>query len=54
MLSGNPYLPVDRVIERAERAAAGASSARSAHERAKKALREQLGPGVFVELPSAN
>jgi hypothetical protein len=54
MLSGTPYLPVDRVIERAERAADGASSARSAHERVKKALRDQLGPGVFVALPFPN
>jgi len=50
-LSGTPYLALDRVIARAERAAVKASSDAEARRIVLDVLRKQLGPGVVVELP---
>jgi hypothetical protein len=50
-LSGTPYLALDRVIARAERAAAQASSEDAARRVVREVLRKQLGPGVIVQLP---
>ena len=50
-LSGTPYLALDRVIARAERAALQASSEEAAHRIVREVLRKQLGPGVIVQLP---
>ena len=52
-LSGTPYLAMDRLIARAERAAVEASSDSEARRIVRKVLRTQLGPGVIVELPEA-
>lgn len=52
-LSGSPYLALDRVIARAERAAVQASSQRAARRIVRQVLRKQLGPGVIVQLPDA-
>ena len=52
-LSGTPYLALDRVIARAERAAAQTSSGSAARRVVRKVLRKQLGPGVIVELPDS-
>jgi hypothetical protein len=54
MISGTPYLALDRVLSRTERAAAGADTDADAVRAVRKLLREQLGPGVFVELPEIN
>lgn len=53
-LSGTPYVALDRVLTRTEQAALGAGSLAAARRAAREALSEQLGPGVFVDLPKAN
>lgn len=54
MISGTPYLALDRLFSRAERAAAKADSDTEAVEAVRKVIRKQLGPGVFVELPEVH
>lgn len=54
MISGTPYLALDRLFTRAERAAAKADSDHEAIRAVRRVLRDQLGPGIFVELPEAN
>jgi hypothetical protein len=54
MISGTPYLALDRLFDRAERAAAGADTDADAVRAVRRVIREQLGPGVFVELPEVN
>jgi hypothetical protein len=53
-LSGTPFLRLDQVIVRAEKAAADAGSDAAALRAVRKVLRKQLGPGVFVELPEVH
>jgi hypothetical protein len=53
-LSGTPYLRLDRVIARAERAAVEASSDAEARRIVRGVLRKQIGPGVIVELPDTH
>ena len=51
MISGTPYLALDRLFSRAERAAARADSDADAVRAVRRVIRDQLGPGLFVELP---
>jgi hypothetical protein len=53
-LSGTPYLSLDGLFRKAERAAADTSSDEAAVRAVRRVLRKQLGPGVFLELPGAH
>jgi hypothetical protein len=54
VISGTPYLALDRLFSRAERAAAKADTDAEAVRAVRKVIRQQLGPGVFVELPEVH
>jgi len=54
MISGTPYLALDRLFNRAERAAAKADTNADAVKAVRRVIRDQLGPGLFVELPAAH
>ena len=54
MISGTPYLALDRLFNRAERAAARADTDDEAVRAVRRVIRDQLGPGVFVELPDVH